>query len=47
MHGVFVLNDKKIKFSAQRSRKTRDFEKNGIQNMAQIPKLLGFSVPRP
>ena len=28
IHGVFVCYDKKITFSAQTSRKTRDFEKN-------------------
>ena len=39
-----------VKFSAQRSKKTRDFEKISIQNFAKIAyirKLLGFSVPRP
>ena len=45
------FDHKQVKFSAQWSRKTRDFEKTiSIQNMAKIaliPKLLGFSVPRP
>ena len=72
IHEVFY--DKKIKFSEQRSRKTRDFEKEitafqiSIRNMAKnslnpwsisifvplehpwpinLPKLLGFSFPRP
>ena len=42
---------KKLKFSAQRSNKTRDFQmKNSIRNLArisQIPRRLRFSVPRP
>ena len=41
----------KIKFSAQWSRQTRDFEKkisiHNIAGIALIPKLLEFSVPRP
>ena len=46
----FLFNRKKMKFSAQRSRKFRDFEKISIQllpNIALIPKLQGFLVPRP
>ena len=46
----FLFYHRKIKFSAQKSRKTGDFEKNqypnfGFRNMAKIasmPKLLEF-----
>ena len=41
---------KKLNFSAQKSRKTRDFEKKCMRNIAEIvltPELLGFSVSRP
>ena len=47
---ISYLIVKKLKFSAQRSSKFRDFEKISIRlllNIALIPKLLGFSVLRP
>ena len=51
-HAAWSISDliiKKLKFFARRSRKTRDFEKNSIRNMAKIAfilKLLGFLVPK-
>ena len=51
INGVFViLSSKKTKFSAQRIRKTPDYEKNSYlkyEKIALIPKLLGFLDSRP